>query len=146
MTASVPAKKARRVAIGTLYARGENAKATIDWSSLSTGYGLRPRCGKPCIHARRALRLVGMLCAGTLSGSEPFHRCTSALEKSDDGPQNPHGDHGGQGRGGDGQGRAGGGEVQLGVHGKLLRLNRMESPGIAVRRFCLPGRFSPLGG
>src|SRR5438876_10203904 len=115
MTASAPAMKARRVAIEPLYPRGENGKETIDWSSLSAGYGLRPRCGKPCIHAGRTVRLVGMLCAGTLSGSEPFDRCTSAREKSADGTQNPHGVHGGLGDGGDGQLRGMGGEARLGV-------------------------------
>src|SRR6266850_7833322 len=78
---------------------------TIDWSSLSTGYGLRLRCGKPFIHAGRTLRLVGMLGAGTLSGSEPFHRRTSALEEGDDGPQDSHGDDRGQGCGGYSLGR-----------------------------------------
>src|SRR5437016_14450636 len=119
MTASAPAMKARRVAIEPLYPRGENGKETIDWSSLSAGYGLRPRCGKPLIHAGRTLRLVGMLCAGALSGSEPFHRRTSALEKSDDGPQNPHGDHGGQGRARDGQGRC--------VHGESPKVESVGS-------------------
>src|SRR5438552_19066958 len=99
MTASAPAMKARRVAIEPLYPRGENGKETIDWSSLLAGYGLRPRCGKPCIHAGRTLRLVGMLCAGTLSGSEPFNRCHSALEKCVAGPHNSPGDSGGQDRG-----------------------------------------------
>src|SRR5207245_11030708 len=102
MTASAPAMKARRVAIEPLYPRGENGKETVDWSSLLAGYGLRPRCGKACIHAGRTLRLVGMVCAGRLSGSEPVHRCTCALEKSVDGRANTHGDHGSQGRGGAG--------------------------------------------
>ena len=68
--------------------RKDSASGAIgNWSSLSTGYGPRLRCGKPFIHAGRTLRLVGMLGAGTLSGSEPFHRCAPALEEDDDGPQ-----------------------------------------------------------
>ena len=36
-------------------------------------------------------------------------------------------------------------KFSLAFNGNFLKLNRLESPCIAVRRFCLPDRFSPLG-
>src|SRR5947209_5680167 len=76
---------------------------------------------------------------------ELINRCAPALEEYYDSPQNTHGDDRGHCGDGDRQARAVGGEVQSDVHGNFLKLNRLESPCIAVRRFCLPDRFSPLG-
>src|SRR5436853_7326850 len=109
------------------------------------GYALRLRCGKPFIHAGRTLRLVGMLDAGTLGGSELFHRCAPALEEYYDSPQNTHGDDRGHCGDGDGQARGVGGDVRSGVHGNVVNMSRLDRHFIYVRMLWLRDNISYSG-
>jgi len=122
----------------------EAGRARVSSASL-TGHGCGARSSEPLFHAGFALRLVGILRAGTLGVDQLFQRCAPTLEQGDYDPQDAEGDEGGQGCG-DGESRAGECKAQLGVNDNLLKLNRSGNPGVAVRRFRPAGRFSPLGG